>query len=407
MRKAVSYVLMAALLSGAIFVRTASPTLADAPGAPASIVGGIAAHLAKFDFNDSWDESVDWEKLDGITRELAPDHLDWNALCLKATGQALADYPNGLPAPLAEKFISALASQLKAIASNRHVELTQNDWAIVGCAVVPLQELKGAGQKYVTGLGDTTRLGLAITKLTRSGVNCGDGCVLTQAVLKALGIESRFVGCHRKVSLQNQPAGHAMIEYFETDSRGRRFGHIVDATNMAPLFLGTETYFRPPTAKFQIVGDRLGRLQFLISNVFVHEQPALQGFDPPFVQEELASPELADFATARWDARVDARSVVLESSDLEANVPVGKSVVYKIKIGTDVPEGSTPSARMYRKGADGMFHALTGFSLHRRTDSKEVRLVWDGLLDAGSGWLWYGCYGRTGPATAGRRVRRP
>jgi hypothetical protein len=33
--------------------------------------------------------------------------------------------------------------------------------------------------------------------------------------------------------------------------------------------------------------------------------------------------------------------------------------------------------------------------------------VWDALLDAGSGWLWYGCYGRTGPATAGRRVRRP
>ena len=244
-----------------------------------------------------------------------------------------------------------------------------------------MQQVKGAGQKYVTSLGDTSRLGVAITKLVRTGVNCGDGCVLTQALLKALGIESRFIGCHRKVSLPTQPAGHAMIEYFETNTQGKRFGHIVDATNMTPFVIGSDLMFRPPTTRFQIVGDRLGRLQFLIANSFLHEQPAMQGFAPPFSLEELASPDLADLANTRWDARLDARSIVLESSDLEASVAEGKSIAYKVIVGKDIPEGATPIARMYRKGPDGTFHALTSFTLHRRYDSKEVRLVWDRLLD--------------------------
>ncbi len=354
---------------------------ADAPGAEAPAGGAVAAHAAKFDFGEEWGETVDWAKLDMVTRELARDRLDWDALCVTVAGKPPADFPNGLPAADAEKFMAALVARIKQIAADKHVQLTQNDWAIFGCAVVPMQQVKGTGQKYVTSLGDTSRLGLAIAKLVRTGVNCGDGCVLTQAVLKALGIEARFVGCHRKISLPSQPAGHAMIEYFETNGQGKRFGHIVDATNMTPAAIGGEPVFRPPTARFQVVGDRLGRLQFLIANPFVHEQPPLQGFEPPFTEQELASPELRDFATVRWSSRLDARSVVLKSSDLEASVPEGKSVVYKIAVGKDIPEGATPAARMYRKGADGAFHALTSFTLLRRTDSNEMRLVWDRLLE--------------------------
>jgi len=354
---------------------------ADVPATAAVGAGGIALRAASFDFSEGWGETIDWVKLDGVTRELARDRLDWNALCLKAAGKPLSDFPNGLPKAEAEKFITALAQRLKETAETKHTALTLNDWAIVACAVVPMQAAKGSGQKYVTSLGDTDRLGVAIEKLTRTGVNCGDGCVLTQAILGALHIEARFVGCHRKVSDPNQPVGHAMIEYFETNTQGKRFGHIVDVVNMSPFVAGGEPIFRPPTTRFQLAGDRLGRLQFLIASSFLHEQPALQGFEPPFSQQELASPELSDFATTRWDARLDGRSVVVDSSLLEANVLEGKSLVYKVTIGKDVPEGATPIARMYRKGPDGEYRPLTSFSLHRRTDSKEVRLVWDGMLD--------------------------
>ena len=359
----------------------ACPGFGRCADAPVAAGGGVAEHAAKFDFGEEWGETVDWAKLDLVTRELAPDRLDWNALCVKAAGKPIEELPNGLPPADAEKFVEAVAARLKQIAADKHVEMTQNDWAIVGCAIAPMQQVKGSGQKYVTSLGDTSRLGLAITKLTRTGVNCGDGCVLTQALLKALGIEARFVGCHRKISLPSQPAGHAMIEYFETNAQGRRFGHIVDATNMTSSVIAGEPFFRPPTARFQLVGDRLARLQFLIANPFLHEQPPLQGFDPPFTQDELASPVLADFATVRWDGRLEPRSVLLESSELEATVPEGKSIVYKITIGQDIPEGATPIARMYRKGTDGTYRSLGSFTLHRRSASKDVRLVWDRLLD--------------------------
>ena len=373
------YLLALALLPAGCLAGSARAT--DAPAPTAAAGGGVAAHVAKFDFSEEWRETIDWDKLDWITRELAPDRLDWNVLCLKTAGKPLADFPDGLPPAEASKFVAALVERLKETAATKKAVLTQNDWAIVGCAVVPMQEVKGKGQKYVTSLGDTSRLGIAISKLVTTGVNCGDGCVLTQAILRELRIDSRFVGCHRKVSDASQPVGHAMIEYFETDSDGRRFGHIVDATNLSPLSVGGERLFRPLTRQFQLVGDRLGRLQFLISNSFLHEQPALQGFDPPFSKEELASPELADFATDRWDARLDARSVVLDSTKLEAGVPEGKSLIYKITIGQDIPEGATPMARMFRKGADGAFHAVASFSLHRKADGKEARLVWDSLLD--------------------------
>ncbi len=371
------------VLSSSLGLLLAGGCLAPAwcANAPAAAAGGEAAHAAKFDFGEEWGETVDWAKLDLVTREIAPDRLDWNALCVKVAGKPLDDFPNGLQAAEAEKFIAELAARLKQIAADKHIALTQNDWAIAGCAVAPMQQVKGAGQKYITSLGDTNRLGLAIAKLTRTGVNCGDGCVLTQALLKALGIEARFVGCHRKVSLPSQPAGHAMIEYFETNAQGRRFGHIVDATNMSAMVVAGDPVFRPPTTRFQLIGDRLGRLQFLIANPFLLEQPPMQGFDPPFTQEELASTPLADFANTRWDSRLEPRTVVLDSSELEATVPEGKSIVYKITIGKDVPEGATPIARMYRKGADGQFHALTSFTLHRQGDSKDVRLVWDRLLD--------------------------
>ena len=350
-------------------------------GTEPALGGGIAAHVARFDFSEEWGETVDWAKLDPITRELAPDRLSWNALCLKYTGKPLTDFAGGLPQPDAAKFIAGLAQRLNEIAESRHVILTQNDWAIVACAVVPMQAVKGTGQKYVTSLGDTTRLGVAIQKLATTGVNCGDACVLSQAILRALNIEARFVGCHRKLSDPGQPVGHAMIEYFETNSQGKRFGHIVDAANMSGLNVGGDLVFRPPTARFQLIGDRLGRLQFLLITNFLHEQPALQGFDPPFSKEELASSELSDFATTRADTRLDARAVVLDSAPLEVNVPEGKSVIYKIMVGKDIPEGAIPAARMYRKGSDGEYRQLTAFSLHRRSDSKEVRLIWDGQLD--------------------------
>jgi hypothetical protein len=172
-----------------------------------------------------------------------------------------------------------------------------------------------------------------------------------------------------------------MIEYFETNSRGKRYSHIVDATNLSPIMVGGERTFRPPTSRFQLVGDRLGRLQFLIATAFLHEQPSMQGFDPPFTKEELAAPELADFATSRWDERLEARSVALSSAELEASVPQGKSIVYKVTLGKDLPEGATPIARMFRKGGDGAFHSVSSFTLHRRSDSQEVRLVWDSQLD--------------------------
>jgi hypothetical protein len=368
-------------ISLAVASRCPAHTL-DVPAADAGGAGGgVATHVTKFDFSEDWGETIDWTQLDGMTRELARDRLDWNALCLKAAGKPLSDFPNGLPKGEAEKFITALAERLKEIADTRHAALTQNDWAIVACAVVPMQAAKGSGQKYVTSLGDTSRLGVAIEKLTASGVNCGDACVLTQAILKALKIEARFVGCHRKVSDPNQPVGHAMVEYFETSAQGKRFGHMVDAANMSPFVGGGEPIFRPPTTRFQLVGDRLGRLQFLIGANFLCEQPALQGFDPPFSPRELASPQLSDFATTRSDARLVGRSVALDSTPLEASVPEGKSVVYKVTIGRDIPEGATPIARMYRKGPDGEYRPLTAFSLHRRTDSSEVRLVWDRMLD--------------------------
>ena len=364
------------------------PGLAGAPMRDGSrpdsapvVGGGIAAHIAKFNFAEEWDEKIDWDKLDLVTRELAPDHLDWDALCLSATGKHLKDYPEGLSKSDADGLIAALAARVKSIAADKNVALTRNDLAIVACAVVPMQAVKGAGQKYVTTLGDTSRLGLAITKLPSTGVNCGDGCILAQAMLQALGVECRLVGCHRKTNLPEQPVGHAMIEYFETDTHGKRYGHIVDAANLSPILIGGERTFRPPPSRFQLVGDSLGRLQFLISNAFLHEQPSLQGFDPPFTKEELAAPELADLATGLWDERLDARSVALRSTDLEVKVPEGKSVIYKVFLGQDLPEGSTPMARMYRKGADGMFRSIASFALHRRTDSKEVRLVWDSMLD--------------------------
>lgn len=381
MRNLSSSLLMAML---AVLVLTGNPSAAhaaDANEAATAAGGGIAAHIAKFDFADEWGENVDWSKLDPLIRALAPDKLDWNALCLKAAGKQISDFPDGLPEPDAERFVAVLADRLKEIASAGHVELTQNDWAIMACAVLPMQAVKGAGQKYVTTLGDTSRLGTAIVKLVRTGVNCGDGCVLTAALLRALNIECRFVGCHRKVSLPNQPAGHAMIEYFESDPRGRRFGHIVDATNLSTLKVGGEPIFRPPVARFQIAGDRLARLQFLVASSFLHEQPGQQSFDPPFSKEELGSRELAAFVSARWDARLDARCVVLDSTRLEATVPDGMSLMYRITVGKDIPDGATPIVRMYRKGPDGGFLPLGSFSLHRTADSKEVRLVWDRIQD--------------------------
>jgi len=212
-------------------------------------------------------------------------------------------------------------------------------------------------------------------------VNCGDGCVLTQAILRALGVEARFVGCHRKIASASQPVGHAMLEYFETDAKGRRFGHIVDATNMTAIMVGGEPLFRPPSARFQVSGDRLARLQFLIANPFVLEAPAMQGFDPPFGQSELETTELAGFASTRWDARLEARSVVLDSTATEAAAPAGKSILYRVTLGEDVPEGAIPMARMYRKDADGTYRQLGSFTLHRRADSKEVTLAWDAMLD--------------------------
>jgi hypothetical protein len=381
MRVVKSWLLTASLPLALASAAVCVPGHARAVDAEPASGGGVAAHLAKLDFSDGWGETVDWAKLDLITRELAPDRLDWNGLCLASAGRPLADFPDGLPKAEADRFVAALAARLREIAVAKHVDLSENDRAIVACAVVPMQEVKGAGQKYVTSLGDTSRLGTAIVKLVRTGVNCGDGCVLTYSLLRALQIDCRFVGCHRKVSLPSQPAGHAMVEYFEANTRGKRFGHIVDATNMTPINVGGELMFRPPASRFQIVGDQLARLQFLIANSFIHEAPALQGFSPPFSKEELASPEAADFAWSRWDARLDGRAVVLDSTQAEATVPVGKSLVYKIISGKDIPEGAVPIARMYRKGADGVFRSLAPFTLHRRSDSKELRLVWDSLID--------------------------
>lgn len=370
------------LLSGVLPVTSyCSGVPHGSPDKEAAVGAGASAHTAKFDFDEEWGETIDWAKLDLVTRELAPDRLDWNDLCRKTAGKSIDEFPEGLSAADADEFVLALAARVKHIVANKHVEMTRNDWAIVACAIIPMQQVKGAGQKYVTSLGDTSRLGIAITKLVRTGLNCGDGCVLAQALLKSLGVESRFVGCHRKVGLPNQPAGHAMIEYFETNAQRRRFGHIVDATNMTATNVGGAHVFRPPTTRFQIVGDRLGRLQFLVANAFIHEQPAMQGFDPPFSQDELASPELVDFAGTRWDRRLDARSVVLASSALEANVSEGKSIVYKVTAGQDIPEGAIPMARMFRKGLDGQFHALASFTLHRQSDGKGLWLVWDRLLD--------------------------
>ena len=59
-----------------------------------------------------------------MTRELAPDRLDWNALCVKVTCKPLADFPEGLPAADADTFIAALAARLKQIAVDKHVDDT-------------------------------------------------------------------------------------------------------------------------------------------------------------------------------------------------------------------------------------------------------------------------------------------
>src|SRR5438270_9583639 len=86
---------------------------ADVPAAEVAARGGAIVHAAKFDFAEDWGETIDWEKLDLLTRELAPDRLDLNALCIKATGKALKEFPDGLPAADAETFVAALAAHVK------------------------------------------------------------------------------------------------------------------------------------------------------------------------------------------------------------------------------------------------------------------------------------------------------
>ncbi len=347
---------------------------------PAAATGAIAAHIARLDFSEMWSEDIDWSKLDQVTRELARDRLVWNALCVQASGRSIADSQAGLTAAESERFIAGLAHTMKDIAAGKHLVLSRNEWAIAACAVLPMQQAKGAGQKYVTTLGDTSRLGVAIARVVRTGVNCGDACVLTCALLRALGIDCRFVGCHRKAPVAGQPAGHAMVEYFESDDHGARFGHLVDVTNLTVQASGGDPRFRPAMSRFQLVGDALGRLQFLVSCAYAIELPSMQGLSPPFSSAELASRELEDAVTVHWDARVEPRSVVLDSAQLEVSVPEGKSLCYKVTIGTDVPDGAVPIARMYHKGTDGQFQSLGEFMLHRRI-AGEVRLVWDRLLD--------------------------
>ncbi|HLJ57124.1 MAG TPA: hypothetical protein VKT77_18950, partial [Chthonomonadaceae bacterium] len=139
-----------AMVAGSVAARADTPA-ATGTAAPAAVL----AHAARFDFGEEWGETVDWATLDKVTRELAPDRLDWDALCQQATGKPMADFAEGLPAADAARFVDAIAARLKRDTADKGLTLSQNDWAIVGCAVLPMQQVKGAGQKYVTSLGDT------------------------------------------------------------------------------------------------------------------------------------------------------------------------------------------------------------------------------------------------------------
>ena len=84
----------------------------DAPTSRPTIGAGAVEHAQKIGLSSDWDENIDWAKLDGITRELAPDRLNWDELCARVTGKPISSFPAALPEKDAIRFMSQLAARL-------------------------------------------------------------------------------------------------------------------------------------------------------------------------------------------------------------------------------------------------------------------------------------------------------